>query len=366
MIDEFSNIRELPDDRFPDFLFVPIRNVFENDIYDKDFFNEKDPVVIRARSIRGKTKKLDRYLSDIEAYENYMQYLADTEAGGDRHLLENFIEGDEDEMMFFMPLRPKLKKNTPEYDMLALGVRPSMRSELPDYDAIVDAHEEMYPELDRIEERVAYDPTARPKKALRKELKQVFGTSAKHNRIRGLYSGAPVNDSLELIKGFISRYGDNLYETNEVKLDNLSISELIKVESDEKYGVGVNREPMNTRISISHNGRTVSEREERNLEIMKILYQASGIETAFDVANKGGGMRKSAVKLAMRQVGITEPVGKKEMKKMKKKEKKRKRTIEANLRGNRDIAKTLSRNKFTFDDNDDILAMQLGNLFGDK
>ncbi len=366
MSDVFDNAREVPDDRFPDFLFNPIRNVFENDIYDK-VFDESNAAVIRAHSIRGKTKDLDRYLADIDAYENYMQYLADTEAGGDIHLLENFIESDEDETSFYIPIKPKLKKKTPAYAMLKSGFRPSLRTEIPDYDEIVEFAESQKPEIASITERVPYDPTKRPNKEMRKEIKEVFEVAARNNRIRGLYSGEPVSDSLELIRGFISSYGTTAYDcdSNSKKYDDLSISELIKMDSNERYQIGTKRDPIDTRIKISQNGRIVSNRENRNLEIMKILYQESGIETAFDVTN-GKGMRKSAVKLAMRQAGIVEPVGKEDLKKFKKKEKKRKRMLQANLRGNQDIARTLSRNKFNFDENDDILSMQLGELFRGK
>ncbi len=365
MSEEYNSIREVPDDRFPDFLFNPIRNVFENDIYDKESFDEDNPTVIRAHSIRGKTKNLDRYLSDIEAYNNYMDYLADTQANGEMNLLQSFIESDEDETSFYIPIRPRLKKNSPAYAMLKSGVRPSMRDELPDYDEILEIVEEENPNINLINERVPYDSTKKPQKEIRKEVRKIFETSARNNRIRGLYSGETINDSLELIKGFMRSYGPTAYNMEENNYQELSISDLIKIDSNEKYDIGINHEPMDAKIKISHNCRVISNREERNLEIMKILYQASGIETAFDVA-KGKGMRKSAVKLAMREAGIVDPVDKKDMKKFKKKEKKRRQMLQSSLNGNRDIAKALSRNKFNFDDNDDILAMQLGDLFRGK
>jgi len=364
MSEEYDSIRNVPDNRFPNFLFNPIRNVFENDIYDKTF-DESNPAVIRAHSIRGKTKNLDRYLSDVEAYDNYMHYLAETEAGGDIHLLENFISSDEDENTFYLPIKPRLKKNSPAYEMLKLGIRPSVRTELPDYDEIIEFTEAQNPALQHIDERVPYDPTKRPSKEIRKEVRKVFETAARNNRIRGLYSGESVNDSLELLRGFISNYGATAYDAEGAKYGELSISEMIKMESNEKYDIGINKDPLDTKVKVAHNGRIVSNREERNLEIMKILYQASGIETAFDVS-KGKGMRKSAVKLAMREVGIVDPVGKDDVKKFKKKEKKRKQMLQANLRGNQEIARTLSRNRFNFDDNDDILAMNLGELFRGK
>lgn len=365
MSEEYTNIREVPDDRFPGFLFNPIRNVFENDIYDKESFDEDNPVVIRAHSIRGKTKNLDRYLADVDAYNDYMGYLADTQANGEMRLLQSFIESDEDETAFFMPIRPRLKKNSPAYDMLKSGVRPSVRDELPDYDEIIDQVEDEHPHIDNISERVPYDSTKKPEKEIRKEVRKIFETSARNNRIRGLYSGESVNDSLELIKGFMKSYGPTAYNMDENRYEDLSISEMMKEESNERYDIGINHEPIDSRIKISHNSRVISNREERNLEIMKILYQASGIETAFDVA-KGKGMKKSAVKLAMREAGIVEPIDKKDMKKFKKKEKKRKQMLQASLNGNREIAKALSRNKFNFDDSDDIMAMQLGDLFRGK
>ena len=76
-------------------------------------------------------------------------------------------------------------------------------------------------------------------------------------------------------------------------------------------------------------------------------------------------MDKKAVKLIRSQIGATEPMTKKEMKKMKKKAKKDRERIERRRDSNELLEKTLLGNKFSFREDGDTLSFRLRDVYRD-
>ena len=356
--DELDFVRNAPDDIFPDFLFNPLYNDFEDGYYAKSFAN--DELISSVKKLRRRYSNFFDWADAMDTYNEYMDQLIDKY--GSMRVIKNALRVDA--MEDPVPAKPKLKMNRRNRQFLRSGVVPTRKINLdpiPPEEMIAIARQSFPNTLgDGVREE---DADKKLPKETRKRLRRMSETLAGRNRKQNLYRSTGSNAGTDFIVEYLNQakrgqYGSNGDYRGE---EAMSLSERIREsERIENTRPELLEDCLENRTEIV-NGRLVSRKQQIQMEIYKELY-SQGMNV---IGNFGKSMDKRAVKMVRSYIGDTEPASKKELKKIEKRTRKERERIQRRADNNALLEKTLLGNKFSMSDDGSSLSFRLKDIYRD-
>lgn len=118
-----SEIDKIPDSEFPEFIFKPMGNSFDNDDGYWEEFDESDPRLKIIGTVKKRERDIYRYLEKKEVYDEYISDLLD------KYGLVGVVGHTIDPGMIpeYVPIEPRLKMNRINKQILRSGVLPSRK-----------------------------------------------------------------------------------------------------------------------------------------------------------------------------------------------------------------------------------------------
>lgn len=308
---------------------------------------EMDPEV---KNLKKKYSNFWDYLDAMQVYNNYMDKLVDR-YGSKKNVRTYQKIGLLTE---FVPEKPKLKGTKENRRLLKGGFIPSRQLyDEPYSPEVYAAAEKMYP-IDEekaellTEYRMFYwEPQTKEEK---KEWKkwQFYGKQAAKDlgievRTNSIFSKANMSASADVIVDFVNSIGKSGYDVSGKRLRGGHVEGLveeIRREADEELiPIEIREARANDATLKNVGGRLISGKQEREMEIMKDLYDA-GIDV---FRLNGKNMSKSMIRMTKRYIGAPELRNGTLSKKQLKKEKKRRKREQKELSQYRDNDSKLSK-----------------------
>lgn len=357
--DELLDVQEAPDNIFPDFLFNPVFNDFDDGYYQKSFV--QNDLMASIKRLRRRYGNYFQWAEAMNIYEEYMETLV--EKYGSMRVIKNALHYDL--MPDPVPAKPKLKNNKKNRQFMNSGIVPSERiaNVHLDSDTVIQMARQMFPDTmgNDIDEAVEF--TKVPKET-RKRLSRIQthmeGRQRRHNLYRSQNSNAGTDFIVEYLmnskRGIYDRHGNYTGD------DDMSLKEIVK----EQEIIDSTRPELlddpSESTTVIRNGRLVNRREEQQLEIYKLLYE-QGIDV---IGAFGNSMSKKSVKMVRSHIGDTEPASKKKLKKIRKRAEKEQEKIARRADNNRLLEETLLGNRFTMSETDNALSFRLKDIYRDE
>lgn len=363
--ESLSRVKDLDDKQFPDWLFKPVFNDFNDDYYEKSFADSQ--LQSQIKKVRRRYNDFFQWQDAIVVYNEYMQTMIDK--WGSMKVIRNSLEAGT--MPDFIPAKPKLKNNKKNRLYLRTGFVPSRRFvELPlsDEEMIAIARQSFpttLPDEKEIEEWLTYKPT----KAEKQAYERIMNQTERANRRANMYRSVGNSRGTDFIVEYLNQTKQGVYgssghrKKNGVSIDNMSLvdraKELIRISSTPQH---VLDEEMATETTY-YGGRIVNRKYLEQIEILKVLY-----EEGFNViGSMSGKMDKKSVKMIRSQIGATEPMTKKEMKKLKKRNRKDQKRIQRRQDEDAALSNMLLGNKIKGSKyRSDSLSMRMQDLYPDN
>lgn len=342
---------------FPDFLFNPLFNedfiedynkthtLLSDDDDDDDEKERLEYLSKAARKIRKKRKNYEKYLQDVDIYNEYMEALARKYGGWS--ILKNCI--NEDLVNELIPPKPELKADRYTKTLLKAGLVPLTKVSEPDFSDFWEIYDLMY---GNPEELTQEEIDHKVRKKEKEELKRAFDSYARDERRTGLFKDMKYNPGFDFIVEYYNQAAKGYYNTTRDDKYSMGFVERVKEERLNACLPDVYREKEPTELYAISGARLVSKKQSEQMEIIKALY-----EQGFNIDNNS--MNKSTVKMVRKELGIKKPMTDKELKKWNKRQKRREREIKSR---DSELSKLLTGNKWTFEDNDDMLSFTLKDL----
>ena len=357
--DELTFVREAPDNMFPDFLFNPVFNDFDDDYYQRSFVT--DSLSADIMRLRRRYTDYFEYMNALTIYDEYMEKVI-AENGGVRAVKNGIKMGTLD---IPIPAKPKLKNTKRNRQYMRSGVVPSEKADVPELsdEEMLAIARRTFPNHmgEDIDESLEHKKLP---KDLQKRLHKMTSQIAAKDRRRNMYRSADSNAGTDFIveylnqakRGYYDRSGD--YTGGEYA--SMSLYEIMQEEERiRKTPPELLEEEGNTTTIV--NGRLVYRKEQEKIELYKYLFSQG-----FDVVGKfSRNMNKKALKMIRAEIGDTEPASKKEMKKIRKRTRKEREEIEKRRDANKLFQDTLLGNKFSFTDNGSNLSFKLKDIYRD-
>ena len=351
-------VKESPDDIFPDFIFAPLFNEFNDNYYQNSFV--EDELVASVKKLRRRYSDFFDYVDAMEIYHEYMEQLKDKYGG--MRVIKNALKVGA--MTDPVPAEPKLKNTRKNKQFLRADIIPSRQIDvvqLPREEMLVIARQTFPNKMGNDIEPIP--PTHNIPKEMKKRLNKMSREMAGRNRRHNLYRSVGNNSGTDFIIEYLNQAKRGVFNSTGKYTgdENQSISQIIK-ENDriENTPPEFLEDELASQTEIV-NGRLVRRKDYQKLEIYKELY-GEGIDI---IGNFGRSMTKQAVKMVRSHIGDTEPASKKELKKIKKRAKKEREMIEKRRDNNRLLEKTLLGNKFSLDSKDGQLNFRLRDIYRD-
>lgn len=356
---ELEFVKDSDDSLYPDFLFNPLFNDFDDDYYQKSFAS--DELSAMAKKLRRRYSNFFDWVDAMEIYNEYMDKLV--EKYGSLKVIKNAMKADVIEEA--VPARPRLKNTKRNRQFSRSGIIPARKvtdESLTSEEMLVIARQ-TFPDMmgEEIEET---NPNAKLPKELRKKVKRMQEQLAGKERKRNLYRSVGNNSGTDFIVEYLNQAKRGVYDSagnSGNGYENMSLIDM--VEEDERKALIPEeiRELEEMDPTVFQNGRLIRRSDSIRLDIYKELY-SEGIDV---IGSLGKRMNKQSVKLIRSHVGATEPMTKKEMKKVEKRAKKDRERIERRKDSNRLLEQTLLGNKFSFKEDGDTLSFRLKDLYRD-
>lgn len=362
-MDEYEDILELiknsDDSLWPDWLFKPSFNNFNDNYYNQSFAD--DDSTSKVKKLKRRYGDFFEYMDAMAIYNEYMERLV--QKYGSMRVIRNSMElGTLDEAV---PSKPKLKNNRKNKRFLQSGILPSRK-----LDGNRVPNEEMFAIARQIFPNSMGDDIPLHPGKMTKEQKRRYAEIQKtfegESRRRNMYRSVSNNRGTDFIVEYLNQMKHGVYDSSGVNNgnNNRSIIDIRKeMEREENTRPEILQAEEEDR-TIVMNGRLVRQSDRDKTDLYKILYQEG-----FDILHNLGrsGMNKKSVKLIRAEIGATEPMTKKELKKMKRKARKDREKIQRKADSNRLLESILLNNKLdggTRDENGDI-SFRLRDVFPD-
>ena len=360
----YPTIQKSKDEMYPEWLFKPVFNDFDDNYYQQSFVDSS----LKASIMKLKRRYNDvfQYLDAMEIYNEYMDKMV--EKYGSMRVIHNAMTVGllEDPI----PSKPKLKQNKKNMAMLRSGNIPTRK--IPEFhvesDDIIAIARQLYP-IDKaaeeeIEENLRRNPTKEEKKQFQKIREKVESKSRRRNMYRSNASNAGTDFIVEYLnqvkKGSYGTSGEDVFHQKRRSI--LDIEEEIIHEKTTRPEL-LELEGLNRYEEVIRGSRLVNGAAQLKTDVYKILYQ-EGYDI-FGKFNKGG-MKKESVKMVRSELGISAPLTKKQMKKMKKMAKREKAKIQKKADASSALENVLLNNKIDVTrDGNGNLSMRLRDLFRD-
>lgn len=351
-------VLDLPDDRFPDLLFNPLLNDYEDDYYEIGI--SSDPLTLKARGLRKKYADFFDYIDALRIYNEYMDLLV--EKYGSMSVIKNSLEVGN--MPDIVPSKPKLKNNKKNRQFLKAGVIPSRQMfDITTSEELADAARVEFPDAtgDDIDEMENF-------KKVNKKTQRALGTSfekiASRNRRNNLYASASSAHGSEMIVEYLNQAAKGNYDDfGDPTGTNMSVAQIVEEMRRDREIPQALRDAALAPATKIVNGRLVKTAEWETIEIIKQFYDV-GIDLTKGLSKT---MDKKAVKMIKRSLGMTdtEPMTQKELKKFKKQSKKEAKLLEKRADHDATLSRVLLGNKVSFDKRGSSLNIRLRDLIRD-
>lgn len=357
--EQLEVIKDADDSLFPNWLFNPVFNEFNDNYYSRSFADDELTTIVKK--LRRRYNDFFDWAEATEIYNEYMEKLA--EKYGSMRVIKNALEVDM--MDDPVPSKPRLKNTRKNRQFLRSGVIPSRRViDVPiTNDDMLAIARQAYPDSMGEEIDEAENLKKVPKDQ-RKRLKKMQENLAGKSRRRNLYRSIGDNAGTDFIVEYLNQARKGVYDSSGRKAgdSDRSLHEIVK--ENEKIANTLPElleEEMDNSTTIK-NGRLVRKSDDQRMEIYKELYQ-EGI----DILGKlGKSMSKKSVKMIRTQIGAVEPASKKELKKLKKRNKKDMERIQRRKDADDILEKTLLGNKLNVTrDDQGNLNLRLRDLYQD-
>jgi hypothetical protein len=358
--EELGFIAEADDTLFPNWLFNPVFNEFDDNYYQHSFV--EDELTRTVKKLRRRYNDFFDWSEAMTIYNEYMEKLVDKY--GSMRVIRNSLKINM--MDDPVPSRPKLKNNRKNRQFLRSGVIPSRRVvDVPvsNEDMIAIARQ-AYPDMmgDEVSER---DNFKKLPKAERERLKKIQASFAGRNRRQNLYRTVGESSGTDFIVEYLNQARKGVYDSSgyhEEKHRSL-VEEIEEEEKRKLLPIEFQDDDFELEnLTTIQNGRIVNRAAARRMEIYKELY-----DEGFDIiGGMGKSMDKKAVKMIRAEIGATEPASKKELKKIKKRNKKDRARIQRRQDEDALLERTLLGNKLNVSrDRDGNLSLRLRDLYPD-
>lgn len=358
---ELDFVKESPDNIFPSFLFNPMYNDFDDNYYANSFAN--DELATKVKKLRRRYNDYFDYLDAMDTYDEYMDLLI--EKYGSKRVIKNAAEADL--LQDPLPAKPKLKNTRKNRQFQRAGSIPSRKLDVEPVksEEMIAIARQLFPNATG--ETVSEDDNNKKMpKEIRKSIKRIEQQLAGRDRKKNMYRAVAANRGTDFIVEYLNQTKRGVYDSSGQKKDtNQSLYEMMQEDEREKYHrpeIIEDENELNTTEIV--NGRLVHRKEYQKMEIYKEL-AAGGIDV---IGNFGKGMTRKAQKMIRSQIGESEPLTKKEMKKIRKRARKEKERIARRRDSNRLLEQTLLGNKldkFDFNSDDRSLTFQLKDIYRD-
>lgn len=360
--DELDFVRESDDNLYPTFLFNPMYNDFGDNYYSQSFVN--DELTTKVKRLRRRYNDYFDYLDALDTYDEYMDLLIDKY--GSKRVIKNAAEADL--LQDPLPAKPKLKNTRKNRQFQRAGSVPSRKIDIEPVgkEEMIAIARQLFP--NQTGESVTEDDNDKKiPKELKKKLRRIEQQLAGKDRKRNLYRATGINHGTDFIVEYLNQTKRGVYNSSGQKDDanSKSLYDMVKEDERRKYirdEILEDEEMLDTSEIV--NGRLVNRRTHQQMEIYKELAMG-GIDV---LGNFGKGMTRKAQKMIRSQIGESEPLTKKEMKKIKKRSRKEKERIQRRRDSNRLLEQTLLGNKldkFDFNSNDKSLSFRLKDIYRD-
>lgn len=333
--ESLSFIKGSPDDIFPSWLFTPVFNDFDDEYYERSFADTK--IQLQAKRIRRKYNDFFQWQEAMDIYNSYMQEMVDK--WGSLSIIENSVEAET--MPDFIPTKPTLKNNKKNREFLKTGRMPVRRVvEMPvSNDDIIALARQLYP--DQMGEDITMENAPKVTKAEKKAYERMKNSTDRRERRQNMYRRVGSSHGTDFIVEYLNQAKNGVYNSSGIRKkgifddDETSLAEKAKeLERILTTPQHILDEEIQTETDIMY-GRVVNRKQQEQAEIYKILYEEGfNVVKSMNIHN----MDKKSVKMIRSQIGATEPMTKKEMRKLKKRNKK----DQARIQRRRDECQNLS------------------------
>lgn len=357
--DELAFVRESDNSIFPDFLFNPVFNDFGDNYYQKSFVTDEMSAIVKR--LRRRYNDYFDWLEAMDMYHEYMNMLI--EKYGSMSIIKNALKADVlDETV---PAKPRLKNNRKNRQFMRAGVvptKPCMAVPLSKEDVLAIARQAIPGKMgDDVHEEDSYKKM--PKK-MEKQVRDMLDKIAGKDRRDNLYRSVGSSSGTDFIVEYLNQTKRGIYDSSGNRTsstDGMTISEIM--EENERISM-IRPELLDMEDGEQTeivNSRLVRKKDRVQMEVIKELYSAG-----YDVFRKlNRTMDKKAVKMIRSQIGATEPLTKKEMKKVRKKARRDAEKIEQRRDNNALLEKTLLGNKIDLRQDEHSLSFRLKDVYRD-
>ena len=339
---------QIPNERFPEMLFNPMINEFDDDIgriYWTDF-DESNELIDRAMNIGGVIKDYRKYLDELEIWQDYMELLA--EKYGSIELVERGAAiGAIPE---FVPRKPVLKKTKRNKALLRSGVIPSRKLYTPTFEGYFEfVKQDIDPAWQDISESAMLEKVD---KNTKKILKRYANKMLVRDRLAQYSGNGHKSDVFQQINEIYATLGKSGYRKDQTG-DFVSLTQLKKERKkmeltpdhllDAQYDVSM--------LGINMYGNTLVDTAKRRR--MRLIHDL--IDAGYDPYRLGvnGSITKKEIKIVLSQMGSDVPENVKNgklWKKMEKKKKKKMKALEKSVSRNPAVSRVLTSSSFSLSD----------------
>lgn len=356
--DELTDVKNAPDNIFPDFLFNPVFNDFDDDYYRKSFAN--DDIMASIKKLRRRYGNYFQWSEAMDVYEEYMNHLV--EKYGSMRVIKNALRYDV--MPDPVPAKPKLKNNRKNRQFMNSGVTPSEKIDIEPMtsEEMISLARREFPGTlgDNVDD--ADSQKKLPKEVEKRYSRMQYQMEGKQRK-QNLYRSTGSNAGTDFIVEYLNQVkrGEYDHSGRYTGSDDMSLTELVKEQEKIATTPPELLEDPADNAAIIKNGRLVNKKEEMRLEIYKQLFE-NGIDV---IGAFGNSMTKKSVKMVRSYIGDTEPASKKEMKKIRKRARKEQEKIARRADSNRLLEQTLLGNRFDMNNSGSALSFRLKDVYRD-
>lgn len=361
-----KKIVKAPNENFPDFIWSPVQNDFSDEFHKDNHqyislglglikIENGGEIMDSVKKLKNRYKDYFEYLDAVAVWDRYYDFIEETY--GSFEMFGQMVESDMTAVPF--KRRPKLKNAKKNRHLLEINV-PISRI-IPE-DAMSDEDQaEIASQMpDQIE---VYEDYLEYINFLYKANKKQEFKMQRDNRIRNLRKKSSVSGSSEM-SAIIDYLSDGNSAVTNFGASNLNKPLCDDIEAFHEYdglnddlkadAMGLRRGKIYTDPNyqiIVESGQT-----QDDVDVYSALY-AAGFEVGA-MLNKSN-MKREAVKMITRSIGMEENISEKKMKKLKKKRAKKERKLYETLQSNEEVRSILTKNRVSFDPSESMISFTL-------
>lgn len=361
----FPTIQKSEDSLYPEWLFKPVFNDFDDNYFEQSFV--EDSLKASIMKLKHRYNDFYEYLDAVDTYNEYMDRMVD-KYGSMRVIKNSIAVGMLEDPI---PAKPKLKQSKKNMRLLKTGFIPTRK--IPEFqvsgEELLAIARQAYPVSD-IEDLKEEDTFKKPTKKQLQQLARIKEKMDGADRRRNMYRSVASNAGTDFIVEYLNQAKRGVYGVtgeedvgqrrsifdieNEINHEKNTRPELLKLEEE------------SLSKTVIHGTRIVRGIDQVRAEVYKTLYQEG-----FDIIGKmgRGGLNKESIKLVRSELGISAPASKKELKAMKKRAKKEQARMARRADAESLLERTLLGNKIDTGnvsrDSNGNLAFRLKDLYKD-